>query len=73
MYSWYSEVPNVARDIFSVTAYGSGVEAPFACVQGIISWREAKAKYKTIHEKAKVRRLAQASNAIVSGNDPAFG
>jgi len=69
-HSKYSDLSNVALDIFSIIPHGVGVEARFSLGRDVIGWRQSKTTGETLHEKAVVRQFAQANNGILAGTYP---
>jgi len=58
MHSKYSDLSNVARDIFSMIPHGVGVEASFSLGQDVIGWRQSETTGKTLRKKVVVRQFA---------------
>ena len=56
--SKYTDLSNVARDIFSIILYGVGVEASFFLGRDVIGLRKAKTTGETVREKVVVRLFA---------------
>jgi len=70
MHSKYTDLSNVARDIFSIIPYGVGVEASFSLARDVIGWRQSKTTGETIREKVVVRQFPWANDGILVGNNP---
>jgi len=68
--SKYTDLSNVARDIFSIILHGVGVEASFFLGRDVIGLRKAKTTGETVREKVVVRLFAWANNRILAGTDP---
>jgi len=71
-HSKYTDLSNVARDIFSTIPHGVGVEARFSLGRDVIGWRQSKTTGETLHERVVVRQFARANNGILAGSDPAL-
>jgi len=69
-HSKYTDLSNVARDIFSIMHHGVGVEGSFSLGRDVIGWRQSKTTGETLHEKVIVRQFARANNGILAGTDP---
>jgi len=69
-HSMYTDLSNVACDIFSIMPHGVGVEASFSLGRDVIGWRQSKTTGETHREKAVVRQFARANNRILAGTDP---
>jgi len=69
-HSKYSDLSNVARDIFSIIPHGVGVEASFSLGRDVIGYRQSKTTGETLAEKVVLRPFAQATNEILAGADP---
>jgi len=52
MHSQYTDLSNVARNIFSIIPHGVGVEASFSLGRDVIGWRQSNTTGKTIREKS---------------------
>jgi len=70
IHSKYTDLSNVACDIFSTIPHGVGVEAKFSLGRDLIGWRQSKTTGETLHEKVVVRRFARAINRIFAGDNP---
>jgi len=68
-HSKYSDLSNVARNIFSIIPHGVGVEASYSLGRDVIGWRESKTTGETVREKVVVRQFARAKNRILAGTD----
>jgi len=55
MHSKYSDLSNVARDIFSIIPHGVGVEASLCLARDVIGWRQSKTTGETLHATVVVR------------------
>jgi len=69
MHPKYTDLSNVARDIFSIIPHGVGVEASFSLGRDVISWRQSQTTGETLQEKIVVMQFAQANNRILAGAD----
>jgi len=69
-HSKYADLPNVARDIFSVIPHGDGLEASFSLGQDVIGWRQSKTTGETLHKELVVRQFPQANSELLAGDDP---
>jgi len=54
MHSKYADLSNVARDIFSITPHGVGVEACFSLARAIIGCRLFNTTGKTLRKKSSL-------------------
>jgi hypothetical protein len=68
MHSKYTDLSNVARNIFSNIPHRVGVEACFSLGRDVICWRQSKITGETLREKVVVRLFVQANNGILAGN-----
>jgi len=68
-HSKFSDLSNMARDIFSIIPHGVGVEASFSLGQHVTGWSQSKTTGETLREKVVVRLFAQANNGILAGTD----
>ena len=66
----YTDLSNVAHDIFSIIPHGVGVEASCSLCRHVTGWRQSKTTGKTIREKVAVGQFAGANNWISRGADP---
>jgi len=69
-HSKYTDLSNVARDIFSIIPQRVGVEASFSLVRDVIGWRQPKTTGETLCEKVVVRQFARANNGLLAGDNP---
>ena len=69
-HSKYTDLSDVARDIFSIIPHGVGVEASFSLGRDFIGWRQSKTTRESLCEKVIVRQFARADNGILAGTDP---
>jgi len=69
-HSKYTDLSNVARDIFSIIPQGVRVEASFSLGRDGIGWRQSKTTSETLRNKVIVRQSAPAKNGILAGTDP---
>jgi hypothetical protein len=72
MHSKYANLPNVARNIFSIIPHGVGVEASFSLARDVIGWRQSNTTGETLREKVIVRQFARANNGILAGTETEF-
>jgi len=68
-HSKYTNLTNVARDIFPIIPHGVGVEANCSLGRDVIGWRQSKSTGKTLRKKVVVRQFARANNGILAGTD----
>jgi hypothetical protein len=54
-HSKYTDLSNVAHDIFSIIPHGVGVEARFSLGRHVIGWRQSKTTGETLREYVVVR------------------
>jgi len=66
----YADLPNLARDIFSVISHIVRVEASFSLGRNFNGWGQSKTTGATLREKVVGRQFAQANNRILAGTDP---
>jgi len=69
-HSKYTDLSNVARDIFPIIPHGVGVEVSFSLGRDGIGWRQSITTGETLREKVFVRQFARAHNGILAGTDP---
>jgi hypothetical protein len=69
-HSKYTDLSNVARDMFSIIPHGVGVEASFSLCRDVIGWRQSKTTVETLREKVVIRQFARANNRILAVTDP---
>jgi len=69
-HSMYTDLSNVAHNIFSIIPYGVGVEASYSLGRDVIRWRQAKTTGETLREKVVVWLFAWASNGLLAGDNP---
>jgi hypothetical protein len=69
-HSKYTDLSNVARDIFSIIQHGVGVEASFSLGRDVIGCRQSKTRGETLRKKTVVSQFARANNRILAGTDP---
>jgi len=69
-HSMYTDLSNVAGDIFSIIPHGVPMEASLSLGRDVIAWRQSKTTGKTLRQKVVVRQFAQANNVILVGTDP---
>jgi len=67
-HSKYTDLPNVAHDIFSIITHGVRVEASFSLVPDIIGCTQSKTTGETIQEEVLVRQMARANNGILAAD-----
>jgi hypothetical protein len=68
-HSKYTDLSNVANDIFSIIPHGVGVEASFSLGRNAIGWRQSKTTGKTLGEKVVMKQFTRANNGILAGTD----
>jgi len=69
MHPEYTDLSNVACDIFCIIPHGVGVEVSFCLGWEVIGWRQWKTTGETLREKFVVGQFARANNRIVGGNN----
>jgi len=57
-HSKYTNLSNVAQDIFSIIHHGVRVEASFSLGRDMIGWRQMKTTGETLRKKVVVRQFA---------------
>ena len=57
MHSKYTNLSNVARDIFTIIPHGVGVESSISLGRDGIGWRQSKTTGDTIRKKVTVRQF----------------
>jgi hypothetical protein len=67
--SKYTDLSNVAHDIFSIIPHGVGVEASVSLGRDVIGWRKSKTTHETLREKVIVRQVARTNHRILAGTD----
>jgi len=70
MHSKYTDLSNVARDIFTIIPDGVRVEASFSLGRDVIGWWQSKTTGETLRENVIVREFARTNNGILTGADP---
>jgi len=68
MHSMYTDLTNVARNIFFILPHGVGVEASFSLGRDVIGWSESKTTGGTLPEKVIVTQIARANDGIFAGD-----
>jgi len=68
--SKYTDLSNVAQNIFLIIPHGVGLEASFSLGQDLIGWRQSKTTGVTLCEKVVVTPFAQGNNGMLAGADP---
>ena len=71
-HSKYTDVSNVARDVFSVILHAVGVEASSSLGRNIIRWRQSKTTCKTFCKKVVVGQYTRANDRILADDDSAL-
>jgi len=69
-HSKYADVSNMARDKFSITRYGVGVEGSFSFGRNVIGRRQSKTTGEALCEQVIVKQFARANNGILEGDNP---
>jgi len=72
MHSKYTDLSNVACNIFSIIRHWVGVEANFSLGGYVISWRQSKTTWETLRKNINVRQFAWVNNRILAGDEPAL-
>jgi len=70
--SKYSDLSNVAHDIFSNTPHGVAVETSFPLGRDDIGWRQSNTTGEKLCENVVVRQFTRASNGLLEGDCPAL-
>jgi len=68
MHSKYTNLSNVARDIFTIIPHGVGVESSISLGRDGIGWRQSKTTGDTIRKKVTVRQFPWANNGMLAGD-----
>jgi hypothetical protein len=66
----YSDLANVARNIFSIMSHRVSVEARFSFGPDVIGWRQSKTTGQTLHEKVVVCQFARSNAGLLAGDIP---
>jgi len=69
-HSKFTNLSNVAHDIFSIIPHGVRVKASFSLARDVIGQRQSKTTGDSLGETVVVRQYAWANNRILAGNDP---
>ena len=69
-HSKFTDLSNVARDIFSIIPHGVRVAASFSLGRDVIGWRQTKTTGETLCEQVVVRQFTRAYNGLLAGDDP---
>jgi len=69
-YSKYTDLSNVACDIFWIIPHGVGVEASFSIGRDVIDCKQSKTTGATHRKNVLVRQFAQTNHEILAGDDP---
>jgi len=69
-HSKYTNLSNVARDIFSIIPHSVGVEASVSLGRDVIGWRQSKTTGETLREKVVLRQFGRANNGLLACDDP---
>ena len=72
MHSQYGDLPNVARDLFSIIPHHIAVEASSSCGRGVISWRQLNTRWETLSNNVIVKQFARPNNGILGRDDLAL-
>jgi len=72
MPSRYTDLPNVACDIFCNILHGVGGQASFDLSQVDIGLGQSKTRWETIPKTSIATQFSQANNVTVAGDGPAF-
>jgi len=67
-HSKYTNLSNVARNIFSIIPHGVGVEASYSLGQDIIGWRQSGPTGEMLRDNVVVRQFARGDNGILAGD-----
>jgi len=73
MHSKYTNLFNVARDIFSIIPHVVAVEASFSLGRDVIGWRQSNTTGKTVCEKVVARQFACSKNGFLAGDNAGSG
>jgi len=66
----YTDLSNVARDIFSIIHHRVRVEASSSLGRDVIGWRQLKISGETLPETVVVRQFAPGNSGLLAGDDP---
>jgi hypothetical protein len=69
-HSKYTDLPNVAGDIFSLIPHGVGVHTRFSLGRDVIGWRQSKTPGETLRKTVAVTQFARANSRLLAGDDP---
>jgi len=67
-HSKYTDLSNVACDIYSIIPHGVGVEASFCLGRDVIGWRQSKTTGETLHKKVVVWQFSRGNNGILASD-----
>lgn len=68
----YTDLSNVAYNIFTIIPYDVTVEASVSLRRDLIGWRQSNTRGKTLPKKVLVRQVAEANKCILAGDDLAL-
>ena len=68
MHSKYTDLSNVAHNIFCIIPHGVGLEASFSLGRDVIGCRQSKTTGITFREKVVVKQFPRANNGILAGD-----
>jgi len=68
----YTDLSNVAHDIFSIIQHGVGVEAGFSLGRDVIGWRQSQTTGRTFREEVDARLCTWANTRRLASNNPAL-
>jgi len=70
LHSKYTNLSNVARDIFSIIPHGVRVEASSTLGRDVIRWWQSNTTGGTLCKMVVVRQFARANHGLLAGYDP---
>jgi hypothetical protein len=65
----YTDLSNVAHNIFSIIPHRVGVKASFCSDRDVIGWRRSKTICETLHEVVVVRLSTRPNSGILASID----
>jgi len=71
-HSKYTDLSNVALNIFSIIAHGVDVEASISLGGFVMGGRQSKSAGKTVRDRVVEKLFAQANHRFLVGDDPAL-
>jgi len=68
-HSKYTDLSNVARDIFTIIPHGVRVESSFSLGRVVVGWRQSKTTGHTFREKFVAKQIARPNIMILAGDE----